>query len=305
VCVNPSSGRERAPAAKDRSPVVTVAVLDFDGPNERAKEMGREVSLLLTARLSGKRSLATVERERLDLALSEQELGLSGLVSSATASQIGQLTGAKLLVTGKVLVLGDKLHVVVKIIGTETSRVFGESARQELNGALPEMTERLADKVAKNIDRNREQLVAEHDKTGDFLKRLARKIEGSDRPVVSISITETHNGRRSLDPAAEIEFTRALIELGFTVVDSGMTAQAPSIEIVGEAISEFGSRRGNLVSCRGRVEITAVERDSGNIVAAARQMAIGIDIGDELAGKIALQRAAQRLVEQIVPSLVR
>ena len=47
-----------------------------------------------------------VERAELEKILGEQELGLSGTVSADTAAKVGNLTGAKVLVTGRVF----KLH---------------------------------------------------------------------------------------------------------------------------------------------------------------------------------------------------
>ena len=45
--------------------------------------------------------------------------------------QIGHLTGAKVLVTGRVFNVGRETMIVAKIIGTETSRVYGEVVRAD------------------------------------------------------------------------------------------------------------------------------------------------------------------------------
>jgi hypothetical protein len=121
---------------------------------------------------------------------------------------------------------------------------------------------------------------------------------------VSVSITETHAGRRTVDPAAETEVLHLLRELGFTVVDAAKARKPAEIEIVGEALSEFATRRGNLVSCQGRVELKAVQRSSGTVLTADRQTEVVVDLGELIAAKTALQRAASKLVERFVSKIV-
>ncbi|MEI9997789.1 MAG: CsgG/HfaB family protein [Verrucomicrobiota bacterium] len=80
---------------------------------------------MLEADLSTSTHAVTVEREEIDKILSEEELGVSGLVSADTAAKIGSLTGAKVLVTGRFFAAGNQYMLVAKIISTETSRVYG------------------------------------------------------------------------------------------------------------------------------------------------------------------------------------
>jgi len=63
-----------------------------------------------------------VERTDLDKILKEAELNISGAVNPNQAIQIGQLTGAKILVTGSVFKVKDKTFLIAKVISTETSR---------------------------------------------------------------------------------------------------------------------------------------------------------------------------------------
>src|SRR5437016_9097940 len=80
----------------------SVAIFDFESKEEAIKDLGPKVATLLNARLSADPNLILVERTELEKALGEQELGLSGTVSSETAAKVGHLTGAKVLITGKV-----------------------------------------------------------------------------------------------------------------------------------------------------------------------------------------------------------
>ena len=53
---------------------------------------------------------------------------LSGAVKASEANKIGQLTGAKLLISGSVIQVDKKTYLVARIVGTETSRILGVPA---------------------------------------------------------------------------------------------------------------------------------------------------------------------------------
>ena len=107
---------------------LTVAVLDFQVSGKDFEKKGSEFAILLNAELSAAPNLILVERQEIDKILGEHELGLSGNVTPETAAKVGQLTGAKVIVTGRVFGAENKCFAVAKIIGTETSRVYGETA---------------------------------------------------------------------------------------------------------------------------------------------------------------------------------
>ena len=282
----------------------TVAVLDFECKLTGYEDLGTQVSSSLTAYLSKEEGLLTLERADLLKLLSEHELGLSGIVKPSTATVVGQISGAKVLVTGRVFVSGDDYMLVTKIIGTETSRVFGEVMKIGVNKSPVELTELLSSTVARIIRENGEDLLAKQETPDALIERLAKQLAGKELPTVSVSITETHASRRVIDPAAETEVVHLLRELGFTVVDPALASEPAQIEIVGEALSEFATRRGNLISCQGRVELKAVERSSGKILTADRQTEMAVDLGELMAAKTALQHSASKLVERLITKIV-
>ncbi len=297
------SAKEKA--VREDKPSYTIAVLPFEASGEELKNVAREVSLLVNAYLSGKEGISLVERDKLDKALSEIEIGMSGTVALKTAAKIGQITGAKILVTGRVFAVQKELFLVAKIIGSETSQVFGETVSISLRDSHADASKLLADKVANTILAKGETLIAKKKKVHDFLEDLKYLLEGKNNlPVISVTISERHVGRAALDPAAQTEINMVLSSLGFHLVDSHTTTEQPDIEITGEAFSEFGMRNGNLVSCKGRVEVKVIERITGKIIAVDRQTETAVDLSEQIAGKTAIQNAAKQIAIRIVPKVV-
>jgi len=95
-----------------------------------------------------------------------------------------------------------------------------------------------------------------------------------------------------------------LQQCGFTLVDD-LSTNKPDIEITGEALSEYGMRKGNLQSCRARIEIKARDRESGNIIAVDRQTSVGVDLAEHIVAKTALQNGAEELAQRFLPKLVK
>ena len=246
-----------------------------------------------------------VEREEIDKLFTEQELNRSGLINPDQATQIGYLTGAKILVTGSVLVVGDKMYVVAKIIGTETSRVLGASVKGAVDDELDGLVEELAKNVASTISERAKELVARPVSKEDRLAALIKSMGKGKRPSVWIDVPERHIGKTTYDPAAETELTRVCKELDFEVIDrkEGNRKDA-DIVLTGEGFSQFASRHGNLVSVKARLEVKAIDRASGKVLAVARQTSVAVDLAEQIAGKTALQDAAVNIAERLLPQLV-
>lgn len=290
---------------KPGSDVYPVAIFPFSERGADVKDLGTQTSDLLFANLVNDTNLFLVDREDVKKMLDEQELNLSGLVNPDATTAVGHLTGAKILVTGSVLQSGDKLYLIAKIIGTETSRVFGAVAKGDVGDDLDTLAERLADDVAKTIKDKAESLVAAPRTRDDVVAALKKSLGKGQRPTVFIDIAERHVGQATLDPAAATEISLLCKELGFTVIDSQEGSKRDAdLLIVGEGLSEFAARHGNLVSVKARLEIKAVERDGGRLVAVDRQVSVAVDLMEQIAGKSALQSAAAEIAERLLPKIV-
>ena len=284
--------------------ILTVAVFDFESKDEGVRDLGPKVSALVNANLSASPQLITVERAELEKVLGEQELGLSGTVSSESAAKVGNITGAKILITGRVMKIDNDLNLVAKIIGTETSRVYGEIASGKSGANINDLSAELAKKITACITQKSDTLIAKVETQEDRVAKIKKKLYGSKLPSVSVKITEHHIGQTVVDPAAQTELSLMLQQCGFTLADDNSTSK-PDIEITGEAFSEFGMRKGNLISCRARIEIKARNRKSEDILSVDRQTSIAVDLSERIAAKTALQNGAVELAERLLPKLVK
>ena len=297
-----SAAVHRMARAAEPAPIA-VAVLDFESTDPKLKEPGVQLAQLLTAKLSVYEDVITVERQDLAKLLGEQELGASGMVNSETAARIGQLTGARVLVTGRLFNTAGETNLVLKIMSAETSRVFGLAANFSVGAPMGEPVEKLAEKLAALLREKRPALIANVPTREDRIARIKQKVAGRALPSVAVSIPEQHIGPAVVDPAAETEIGLILGQAGFTVL-SGEAAAKADYRIQGEAFSEAGLRRGNLVSCRARVEVKAVAREGGRVALMDRQTTVAVDTAEHVAAKTALQEAGAALAERLADKLV-
>ena len=289
-----------AETTEDR--IVSVAVLDFSVSKDQKEALGQEVSQLLAVSLSIADGMVLVEREALEKVLSEQQLGLSGAVNAATAARVGELTGAKILVSGRVINVGKNTILVAKVIGTETSRVLATKVSARNPDELEARVDELGHAVAKLVQTKSGELLAPEPDIENLVEKLKPLLAGKKLPAVSITIPEVHLGRAIPDPAAQTEITMLLKQLGFEVYEAGDSRVDTAVK--GEAFSEFAGRYSGLHSCRARVEIEIKDLASGKLLWADRENAIGIDVAEHFAGKKALQKAGAELSERVVRKLI-
>lgn len=284
---------------------LATAVLNFQSSDEAMAKQGAEIATLLEADLSTSEHALMVEREEVDKILSEQELGASGLVSADTAAKIGSLTGAQVLVTGRLFAVGNQYMVVAKIISTETSRVYGVTTTLTDLDNLPQAAQELSGKIDGMLASHRDVLLVPEETPDQRLQRLRGILGQRPLPSVTVSITERDYTQPTVDPAAQTEITMQLQELGFQIIEPDQSHKKADILITGEAFSELGARHGNLVSSRGRIELKIMRASTRELLWADRETQVAVDLGNRSAGKEALGKAAGKLVERLLPKLVK
>jgi len=102
----------------------TLAVFPFEADERLSrKRVNFAVSELISHYILKQKSLQLIERAQLSEVLKEQRLGLSGAIDSKTAAVVGQLLGARLLVLGNVVKLGDYYQITVKLVDVQTAQL--------------------------------------------------------------------------------------------------------------------------------------------------------------------------------------
>ena len=169
----PQPGRAEAPGV---GPARVVAIVGFEPSRPELAGLAEDLASLLHAELSARSAssgFVLVERQQLDAVFSELELGLSGIVSPATAATLGQMLGARVLVLGRLMSPGGQLTVVARTIGIETSRVYvdtvvaegaealGDPAAGAVSSgeSLSSVAARLAARIADGLDSRWDTLV--------------------------------------------------------------------------------------------------------------------------------------------------
>ena len=313
---------------------LTVAVIDFETKDKGLEEKGAQIADLLTAYLSEKTNLELLERDKLKTILEELALSISGVVNPEDAARIGYITGARLLICGSAFIVEDELYIVAKVISTETSKVYGEMEWGSVEEKLSRLVEKLADSLAKSIPEKGPGMLAPELKEKDIIKALQEKLKKKKLPKVAIIVPETHLGRPAVDPAVETELTYLLKKTGFTVLKldkKGLSkwareylktsipplarkadvitpiprlARKADVIIVGQAFSEYATRFERLVSCKARVEIHALDRRTGKVLAVERKTMAGVDLAEHIAAKKALEKATRELSLKFIPEMV-
>ena len=104
----------------------------------------------------------------------------------------------------------------------------------------------------------------------------------------------------------ETELAKICNDLGFKVIDRQTGSKADAdVLLMGEAFSQFAARHENFNSVRARVELKAVDRRTGRLLAVDRQTAVSVDLSELVASKGALQDATLRLTCRLLPVMFK
>jgi hypothetical protein len=306
-------------ARAETQPPITIAVLNCESPY---KPLLRDVTSLVTADLSANPRFSLVERSQLKKVLGEEALGASGNINPDTAARIGQLTGAKILVSGHIFKVNGEIVVTASVVGADTGRIFATTESATWTNVMT-LSSNLAGKLSQTITDQYTNLIAnEVSARDDQIERLLKSIKGTQRPSVSIRIDEQVPGdarkkgkgrpidlEKNTDAGGKLSTTETEMGLlfqkaGFKVVDE-KSEERPDVVITGNAVTDSNRRRGNFFSCAALVEIKAQDRKTGNVLLVDRQESTAVDIGKQTAVEKALAGATDELAERLLPVLAQ
>ena len=241
--------------------VPTAAVLSFEARSRQASNdnVGKSMGELLFVKLLESGCVDLVERAELDKALDELHLSAVGMTSQDSQVKLGQLIGAKILITGSIFEAGQKRYAVAKIIGTETSRVKGCSVSG--TGDYLELVPALAEKVQAVLENDVAKLLPRKATVFSVADSLAA-IKGNGRKVY-LEVKE--DIQQSVpDPASEIALKKTLLALDFQVVNVRSEAD---FAIVCEAVASNAGQYHKFSSAQARVELSVYQVKGEKLIA--------------------------------------
>ena len=275
--------------------VPTVAVLPFESRDRQAAstDTGKSVAELLNIALMESGNVDMVERAELDAALNELQLSAVGLTSKDSQVKLGRFIGAKILITGSLFKSGSKNFVIVKIIGTETSRVLGASASgtEDFTDLVP----MLAPKVSAILEKQSAKLLPKEQNGETVSVQLKKTVQGKQRKVF-VSVKEDI-AVTVPDPAAETELKKLLLALDFQVVN---TREEADFAVIGEAVAANAGNFHKFTSASARLELSIYNKNKKLLAtgAARETLAGGTYI---IAAKEAIAQTALKLAGEFFP----
>ena len=131
-----------------------IAVLDFQlkGQGFETSDMGKIVAEWLITALVKDGRFDVIERSLLEKILGEQKLGTSGLIDANSASKIGKVLGAKVIISGSVMRLQEVMEVNARIIDVQDASIIAaENVKSRSAAKLEELVVRMAEKIIRDF----------------------------------------------------------------------------------------------------------------------------------------------------------
>ncbi|MDD5711323.1 MAG: FlgO family outer membrane protein [Smithellaceae bacterium] len=125
----------------------TVAVIDFETIGTE-DYLGRAVAEIMRTELIDTGKYRVVERSQINRVISEQSFQKSGIIDERSATEIGKLLGADLIIIGSVVKLGNAYTINARMIDLKTGEAtLGKNVTGTDLNMLTDMTRNLIDSL--------------------------------------------------------------------------------------------------------------------------------------------------------------
>lgn len=292
----PHTASAQEPVAKPLS----AAVLNFQAGSPDLEGVGASVSGLLQVQLTVHSDAILVERAELNEIFAEQELTLSNAVTPEQAARVAQLTGAEVLISGRVFAVQDRVHLVAKVISASTSRVFGATTAYDKGKPLDDAVAKLGEEVAKILSGRAADLRGGASLDQRVIASMKALMVNRAPGKIYVHIPETILQAVVPDPAAETELLRTFELAGWQSVE---TPEAADLVVRGEAFAEIGVRRGNLWFTRARLEIKVYDA-AKKVLLTDRVVSGNVDLTQAVSAKGALQKTGLLASEPVLKTWI-
>ncbi|EDM26662.1 hypothetical protein LNTAR_18485 [Lentisphaera araneosa HTCC2155] len=295
-----------------------VSIINVDVSKKISASAAGEIEELLNAFLSTNDQLLVVERKKIEDLLKEQASSEAGFMDEENRVKVQKLYGVKYFVTAKLFSVGTKMYLTTNVIDVETSEKSTLIAKGSTRGNYSDLADVAGMKLVNKINEMSKKVVV--DKSADPRDVLKAKFKGQELPKVAVFIEEQHVAQAIIDPAAQTELMDIMKQAGFVVKEYKSSIKSDLFEdgikevkadlkdidiiILGEGVSQFALRRGELVSCKARLEMKALQKDNEKVLAIKSISTSGVDVSEAIAGKEALQNAANKLAVDFLSEMM-
>lgn len=138
----------------DSSNVKRLAILYFDNTSgeDRLAGLKKGIADMLITDLSNVAMLDMVERSRLEDLMQEMELSNSAGFDGSTASQVGKLLGAEMILTGAYFEMFGSLRIDARFIDVETGKIVKSDGVEGQTSSFFKIQKQLVWKIIRNLD---------------------------------------------------------------------------------------------------------------------------------------------------------
>jgi len=134
-----------------RNEKIVIAIVNFRNTSNNTEldylEDSIPESIITSMAKSGQ--LEIVERSRLQDAIKEMELGMSGVVDEKTAVEVGRAVGANAILVGSYVAIGSMIQINARLIDVETSKIVKADSKR---GNVGEEIFNLMDQMAQSME---------------------------------------------------------------------------------------------------------------------------------------------------------
>ncbi len=306
------------------SDAITEVVIEPFLPVDVSQALVERLTQQVGSELSDNENILLLERESLTALVDERALANSSSDGLDQSSRSIGIRGAKFLLGGSVLEHNGYTHYFGKLVRVSdgSMRAFSAKSRSDLTDTLAIIAASKAQSLIASWSPDRTNSPSQKISR---MAALASSLSEYEKPTLSVDIKEEHSSRQvadrarvraqgssnnrlngqPIDPAAETEFLVFSTESGFPVVDKDPRfEQYVDVLVLGEGFTEVSYRNGSALGVTARLEVKAISRTTGRMLAVDRQTSVVV-AGSELIGsKDALAKAAAAVAERMLPKLV-
>lgn len=130
---------------------IVIAVVDFrnTGEDKKLDYLEKTIPENIITRMAKSGKTEIVERTRLQDALKEMKLGLSGIIDEQSAVELGRAVGATAILLGSYASIGSQIRINARLINVKSSRIIKAEVVQ---GNVANEIFQLMDQVAASME---------------------------------------------------------------------------------------------------------------------------------------------------------